>query len=53
MKFEVVDTKGREIKVTPENLDDLWHLYNIIRPGDLVFGYTLRRLSERQDVSRS
>jgi len=53
MRFEIVNSKGKEIKVVPESLDDLWHLYNIIRPGDLVFGYTLRRLSERQDVSRS
>jgi len=53
VRFEIIDKKGREIKVVPENIDDLWHLYNIIRPGDLVFGYTLRRLSDKGDMARS
>lgn len=32
-----------EIKVLIETLDDLWHLYNIILPGDIVIAVTFRR----------
>lgn len=31
-------------KVVPESLDDLWHLYNIIYPGDQVYGKTKREI---------
>jgi len=30
------------VKVVPESLDDLWHLYNIIYPGDEVYARTTR-----------
>jgi protein pelota len=28
------------VKVVPENLDDLWHLYNIIYKNDNVYSQT-------------
>ncbi|MEM4945065.1 MAG: mRNA surveillance protein Pelota, partial [Archaeoglobaceae archaeon] len=31
-----------EIKLIPENLDDLWHLKFIIEKGDIVFSLTKR-----------
>jgi len=34
--------KTGEIKLVPENLDDIWHLYNIIEEGDLVRAVTFR-----------
>jgi protein pelota len=34
--------KTGEIKLIAENLDDLWHLYNIIQEGDLVRAVTFR-----------
>jgi protein pelota len=46
--------RGREgeIKLVPENLDDLWHLKYIIEPGDVVFSLT-KRISESSDKLRS
>lgn len=46
--------KGRkgEIKLIPENLDDLWHLKFIIEPGDVVFALT-KRVRESSDKLRS
>src|SRR5512133_3807670 len=50
-----------EIKLQVEVNDDLWHLFNIVRPGDLVFASTYRRdesakvdkiRSERADKKR-
>lgn len=41
-----------EIKLIPENLDDLWHLKYIIEPGDNVFSLT-KRISESSDKLRS
>jgi len=31
MKVIFKDLKHGEIKLIPENLDDIWHLYNIIK----------------------
>lgn len=42
-----------EIKVLVTNPDDLWHLSNIIRPGDRVKGYTFRREEAREDAVRA
>ncbi len=41
-----------EIKLIPENLDDLWHLKYIIEPKDIVFSLT-KRISESSDKLRS
>lgn len=48
------DLKGRagEIALTPETLDDLWHLKYIIEPGDLVFALTKRRVEGASDKLR-
>jgi protein pelota len=44
--------KEGEISLTPENLDDLWHLKYIIEPGDLVFSLTKRRVEGASDKLR-
>lgn len=44
MKLLVVDPKHKILKVILENQDDLWHLYNIIEPGDLVKAETTREM---------
>jgi len=36
------DQKTGEIKLIPENLDDIWHLYNIIVPGDIIRALSFR-----------
>ena len=47
------DLKHGEIKIIPENLDDLWHLYNIIEKGDLVKAVTFRTEEQKDDMIRS
>jgi protein pelota len=47
------DRRTGEIKVQIDTLDDLWHLYNIISPGDLVSAVTYRREEEKADKIRS
>ncbi|MFX0029352.1 MAG: hypothetical protein ACFE8B_09090 [Candidatus Hermodarchaeota archaeon] len=44
MKILKIDQKLREIIVKPENLNDLWTLYNIISEGDEVSTRTQRRV---------
>ncbi|MCK5024585.1 MAG: mRNA surveillance protein pelota, partial [Thermoplasmata archaeon] len=45
--------KTGQIKLRVQTLDDLWHLYNIIEPGDLVFALTTRREEARADAVRA
>jgi len=46
------DMKTGEIKVRVENPDDLWHLDNLVRPGDLVRASTYRREEAKSDKIR-
>ena len=48
MRVVFKDLKHGEIKLVPENLDDIWHLYNLIEEGDLIRAVTFRT-DERQD----
>jgi len=40
------------VKVMPESLDDLWHLYNIIYPGDQVYARTTREVKVEELYAR-
>jgi len=53
MKVVFRDLKHREIKLIPENLDDIWHLYNIIEVDDIVRGMTFRTEEGKDDKIRS
>jgi protein pelota len=53
MKVVFKDLKHCEIKLIPENLDDIWHLYNIIDKGDLVRAVTFRTDEQKEDKIRS
>lgn len=44
MKILKIDQKLREVVVKPENLNDLWTLYNVICEGDEVSARTQRRV---------
>ncbi|MDO9517227.1 MAG: mRNA surveillance protein pelota [Methanosarcinaceae archaeon] len=44
--------KEGEIALTPETLDDLWHLKYIIEKGDLVFSVTKRKAEGSTDKLR-
>jgi protein pelota len=53
MKITFKDLKHGEIALIPENLDDIWHLYNIIDEGDLIRGVTYRTDEQKDDKKRS
>ncbi|MBS7632408.1 mRNA surveillance protein pelota [Candidatus Bathyarchaeota archaeon] len=44
MKIVEKNLKKGFVKVVPESLDDLWHLYNIIYKNDEVYAYTTREI---------
>ncbi|MFX1522178.1 MAG: mRNA surveillance protein pelota [Promethearchaeota archaeon] len=48
MKIHHIDQKQREVAVTPESLNDLWTLYNIISEGDEISARTQRRVVLRE-----
>ena len=49
MKIIFKDLKHGEIKLVAENLDDIWHLYNIVEVGDLVRAVTFRTSEDDKD----
>ena len=49
MKIIHKDLKHNELKLLPENLDDLWHLYNLIESGDLIKAVTYRTDEQKKD----
>lgn len=53
MKVVAQDKKTGEIKLRVDNLDDIWHLYNVIEEGDLIRAITFRTPGEeKQDKIR-
>ena len=49
MKIISKNLKSSEITLALESLDDLWHLYNILEKGDLVYARTFRREEKKTD----
>jgi len=41
-----------EVRLFPENTDDLWHIGHIVRENDLVFATTFRSLDSATDKTR-
>lgn len=54
MKAEIGELQHSfgEIRLFPENIDDLWHLEHLVAPGDLVFATTLRTVETVADKIR-
>jgi len=52
---QILEEKPKEgiVKVKAETLDDLWHLYHVIDPGDIVYAKTLRKQAQRTDSLRA
>ncbi len=53
MKILHQDRREGKIKIRIDNLDDLWHLKNIIKEGDVVSALTYRREETQRDKLRS
>ena len=53
--MQIIEEKPKEgiVKVKAETLDDLWHLYHVIDPGDVVYAKTLRKQAQRSDSLRA
>lgn len=47
-----VEGERERITVVPETLDDLWHLSNVLEPGDAVGGDTHRRVTRNDEQLR-
>ncbi|ERG99191.1 MAG: putative translation factor pelota [Haloquadratum sp. J07HQX50] len=47
-----VDGETLRVELTPENVDDLWHLSHILEPADRVSGDTTRRIQRDDDALR-
>jgi len=52
MKLLDLDRKEGTVKVAVENVDDLWHLYNLLAKGDLVQARTSRMIKANREGSR-
>ncbi|MCW4016177.1 MAG: mRNA surveillance protein pelota [Candidatus Bathyarchaeota archaeon] len=52
MKIFRIDLKKRFVKLMPESLDDLWHLYNIILTKDEVHARTTRQVKPDDQYAR-
>lgn len=40
------------VKLIPETIDDLWHLYNLIYRNDEVYAYTSREIKPEEEYAR-
>ena len=52
MKLIYSDLKKGEVKIKVENLDDLWHLNQIIEKNDFIKGKTLRKIKLGEETQR-
>jgi protein pelota len=52
LKIFRIDLKKGVVKVMPESLDDLWHLYNIILEKDEVHARTTRQVKAENEYAR-
>ena len=52
MKILETNLKKGYIKVIPETIDDLWHLYNVVYKNDEVYARTTREVKQDAKYSR-
>jgi protein pelota len=52
LKIIEKDLRKGFMKLVPDSLDDLWHLYNVIYKADEVYAYTSRSLKSDKENSR-
>lgn len=52
MKVLEHDKKRETMKVVPQNIDDLWTLYNVIRRGDRIYARTSREVKADEEAIR-
>jgi len=47
------DLRVGEVRILVQTHDDIWHLYNVVAPGDIVFSTTFRREDKIKDKLRA
>jgi protein pelota len=52
LKVLAKNLKKGIVKLVPENLDDLWHLYNLVYAGDVVYARTTREVKLDTEFGR-
>ena len=52
MKILDKNFKKGIVKLVPENLDDLWHLYNLVYEGDIAYARTTREIKLNKEYAR-
>jgi protein pelota len=52
LKIFRIDLKKGVVRVMPESLDDLWHLYNIILEKDEIYARTTRQVKTEDEYAR-
>jgi len=52
MKIVSYDARHGTMKLVPDDVDDLWVLYNVIRPEDTVYARTTRTIKREEEGSR-
>jgi len=52
MKIVSYDARHGTMRLVPEDVDDLWTLYNIIRPEDTVYARTTREVKRDEEGAR-
>jgi len=52
LKILEANLKKGIVKLIPESVDDLWHLYNIVYPNDEVYTRTTREIKQSGEYSR-
>jgi protein pelota len=52
MKILETNLKKGFVKVVPETMDDLWHLYNVIYKNDEVYAHTTREVKPNEKYAR-
>lgn len=50
MKLGKQDPKEGEIRLTPENTEDLWHIERMLLPGDQIISKTWRKFKATEDA---
>ncbi len=53
MLYEFIDTKKTMMRIKVETMDDLWLLYTLLKPGDLVKMRTFREIKQGEKGSGS
>jgi len=52
LKILQMHLKKGFVKVVPQSLDDLWHLYNVVYSGDQVYAKTTREIKIQEEYAR-